>query len=110
MKPQHQSLASGRWEKIPFMEQMANVGSEIERTINWKNKNKNDYSEKAFVRGLELLSLTIQDFKNKKRLKELTRLREALIDYFQFNNQFESSDQLWQKYFYAFNFAARRNF
>lgn len=110
MKYQHQKLASGKWEKMSFMEQMANIGSEIERTILWKKKQNMNYSEKAFERGLELLSLTIADKKNKKRLKELTRLYECLVDYFKFDNQFKSSDQLWQKYFYAFNFAVRKNY
>lgn len=30
---QHQQLASGRWAKMPFLEQMANIGSEVERAI-----------------------------------------------------------------------------
>ncbi len=110
MKYQHQQLASGGWEKLTFVEQMANIGSEVGRTITWKNKDKKEYSEKAFERSLELLHLTIADIKNKKHLRGLTRLREALIDYFSFNNEFKSSDQLWQNYFYAFNFAARRNY
>lgn len=107
MKYQHKQLAAGRWLKLTFMEQMANIGSEVERTISWKNKGNNDYSQKAFERALELLDLTIGDIKNKSHLKELTRLREALVDYFLFDNQFSSSDQLWRNYFYSFNFAAR---
>jgi hypothetical protein len=87
---------------------MANVGSEIERTINWRKKNK-DYSQKAFERALELLDLTIADSKNIKRLKELLRLREMLADYFVFDNGYHSTDKGWQKYFYSFNYAARIN-
>ena len=107
MSYQHKQLATGRWLELSFVEQMANMGSEIERTILWKNKNNYDYSRKAFERGLELLDLTITDIKNKSRLKELTRLREILIDYFLFDNQYSSSDKLWRNYFYPFNFAAR---
>ncbi len=109
MKYQHQELASGKWNKLTFVEQMANLGSEVRRTITWKNQDKLDYSERAFERALELLHLTIADIKNKHHLRGLTRLREALIDYFSFDNEFKSSDKLWQNYFYAFNFAARRN-
>lgn len=105
---QHKELAGGRWQKFSFFEQMANIGSEVGRTISWKNKNNLDYSQKAFERALELLDLTIADNKNKNRLKELCRLREILIDYFVFDNQYKSSDQLWQNYFYPFNFAARK--
>lgn len=61
----------------------------------------------AFERALELLSFTISDKKNKNRLKELTRLNEVLVDYFAFDNEYGSSDKLWQNYFYAFNYLAR---
>jgi len=108
MKYQHKNLAKGKWFKLGFMEQMANIGSEIERTINWQKKNK-EYSDKAFERGLELLDLTVADPKNVKRLKELLRVREMLADHFVFDNEYYSTDKDWQKYFFAFNFAARIN-
>ena len=107
MNYQHQKLASGRWGNLTFFEQMANVGSEVERAIIWQNKGNDLYSRKAIERGFELLGFTIIDPQNKKRLKELTRLREVLIDYFFADNQYSSSDKLWQKYFHAFNYAAR---
>jgi len=107
MNHQHQDLASGRWNKLSFFEQMANSGSEVERAINWKNKNNDSYSKKAIIRALELIALTITDPRNRKRLKELTRLREILLDYFLGQNQYSSSDRLWQKYFHAFNHASR---
>jgi len=107
MTYQHQDLAGGRWFNFSLSEQLANIGSEVERTIKWRNKSNQKYSNNAFERALELLDLTIADKKNVKRLKELTRLREILVDYFFGDNQYSSSDQLWQKYFYAFNYAAR---
>ncbi len=109
MNPQHKKLASGNWNKLSLIIQMANVGSEVERTISWKNKGNLEYSKMAFIRALELLDLTITCDKNRKRLKELTRVREALVDYFESDNQFSSSDKLWQKYFFAFNYCARMN-
>ena len=89
------------------MEQLANVGSEVYRTINWRNKDNLDYSNKAFERALELLDFTITDPKNRSRLKELTRVRECLVDYFMYDNIYGSSDEKWEKYFYAFAYAAR---
>ena len=106
MSIQHKQLASGRWNELTFFEQMANIGSEVERTIKWKEKNIK-YSKQAFERALELLSLTIDDKKNIKRLKELTRVYETLVDYFVFKNEYGSSDKLWQNYFFAFNWVAR---
>ena len=102
---QHKSLAEGRWQTLSFFEQMANIGSEAERTINWFDKNK-EYSRLAADRMIELLDLTISDPKNQKRLKELFRLREVLADYFYFDNVYKSDNQKWHNYFNAFNYAA----
>jgi len=52
MTTMHRELAAGRW-----FEQMANIGSEIERTISWRGRNEKN-STTAFKRGLELLDLT----------------------------------------------------
>lgn len=108
MKLQHKKMASGNWSNLSLSEQMANVGSEVERAINWKNKGNSIYSQKAFERALELLDLTIS-CSNKSSLKELTRTREVLVDYFIGDNQYSSSDDLWRKYFHAFNYNARVN-
>lgn len=109
MNYQHKQLAKGHWFELSFFEQMANIGSEVERAILWKNKNR-QYFSKAVERSLELLSITISDTKNQyfARLKELTRLYEAIVDYFYFDNKFSSSAKLWKNYFYAFAYAARK--
>lgn len=107
MKFQHQKLASGKWERLTFIEQMANLGSEVERSILWREKGNQLFSKKAFERALELLDLTTSSPLNRKRLRELVRLREVLVDYFYGENQFSSSDKLWRNYFYPFNYAAR---
>ncbi|MFH0852230.1 MAG: hypothetical protein V1845_01310 [bacterium] len=106
MDYQHKNLAQGRWKELSFFEQAANIGSEVERAIKWRDKNSS-YSQAAFERALELLDLTTDDEKNRSRLKELLRLREVLADYFQFKNIYGSNDQKWHNYFYAFNYAAR---
>lgn len=109
MNYQHKNLTNERWQGFSFFEQMANVGSEIERAIKWKNKGNAAYSALAFERALELLDLTIGATKSGSHLKELLRLREILVDYFFCENIYSSSDEKWQKYFYAFNFAARKD-
>jgi hypothetical protein len=98
-----------RWQNLSFFEQMANIGSEVERTISWRTKENPEYSHMAFDRALELLDLTIDDAKNKRKLRELFRLREVLVDYFYSFNSFSSSDILWHNYFYPFNWSARLN-
>lgn len=102
----HQELSVDRWFKLSLIEQLANIGSDIERTIIWKNKNNKEYSLGAFFRALELIDLTIADQKNKGRLREIVRTREALVDHFMYGNEYNTTDQQWQKYFYQFNYAA----
>lgn len=104
----HKELTKEKWQGLPFFEQMANIGAEIGRAINWRAKDKK-LSESAFYRGLELLDLTIDDQKNKNKLKELCRLKEILADYFCFDNIYKSNDDELNNYFYAFNYAARIN-
>lgn len=104
---QHKNLAEGKWQVMSFFEQMANVGSEVERTLKWKEKENEEYSKLAFERALELLDLTLADKKNFSRLKELARTREALADYFVFENEYHSSPKSWRDYFFVFNYAAR---
>ncbi|MEK7579931.1 MAG: hypothetical protein AAB469_01940 [Patescibacteria group bacterium] len=104
----HKDLAQGRWFAFSFFGQMANIGSEVERAMKWREKRK-EYSRLASDRAIELLDLTTSDSKNKKRLKELFRLREVLADYFYFDNIYKSSDISWHNYFNAFNYAAAIN-
>ena len=110
MNYQHKDLAAGRWKQLSFLEQMANIGSEVERALNWRTKHNDAYCQQAFERSLELIDLTLDSVKGFARLKELTRLREAIADYFFGSNQFISSDSLWRKYFSGFTYAARRNY
>ncbi len=107
MNYQHRELAAGKWNQLCFAEQMANVGSEIERTISWKAKGRQEYSDRAFDRAIELLDLSIADVRNRSRLKELLRVREALADFFVFDNTYQSTPESWQRYFNAFLFSVR---
>lgn len=109
MNYQHKSLAAGRWQQMPFLEQMANIGSEVERALNWQAKKNPVYCRRAFERALELIDLTLAEVKGFPRLKELTRLREAVVDYFFGTNQFVSTPESWKKYFLTFTYAARKN-
>ncbi len=106
---QHKNLAAGNWSKLSFVEQMANIGSEVERALSWKAKNNADYCKQAFERSLELIDLTLDSVKGFSRLKELARLREAIAEYFLGTNQFMYTDASLRKYFANFIYASRRN-
>jgi hypothetical protein len=109
MSYQHKELAAGRWNKLSFAEQMANIGSEVERALNWQAKNNAAYCEKAFERALELLDLTLDAAAGFTRLKEIARVREAVVDYFFGTNQFVSTERSWKSYFLFFAYEARRD-
>lgn len=106
---QHQELSQGRWEKLSFFEQMANIGSEVGRAINWRKKGSQEDSCLAFERALELIDLTLADARNRQRLREISRIRESWADYFVGENQYLSSGKSWKNYFYGFALAAKRN-
>lgn len=103
----HKDLTPERWFKFSLMEQLANIGSDIIRTIKWKRNGNMEYSRAAFERALELLYYTVEDPKNRgPRLKEILRAREALIDHFTCDNEYNTTDEQWEKYFLQFNYAA----
>ncbi len=103
----HQNLDQEKWHSSPLAEQLANVGSEVNRTVIWKNKGNKAYADLAFERALELIDLIVERLGDGNRLREIIRVREALIDWYVGENQYQSSDQLWQKYFLAYNYLAR---
>lgn len=109
MTPYHATLTQERWQEFSLVEQLANIGSEVERAIRWREKGNAAYSRRAFERALELLCLTKSDPRHRGRLRELSRLHEALADYFVGSNEFGSTDLSWRRYFDAFAFAARRD-
>ncbi|MFH1799582.1 MAG: hypothetical protein ABH891_01870 [Candidatus Omnitrophota bacterium] len=105
---QHQNFADGRWAKMAFVEQMAHIGSEVERALNWQAKHNAAHSQKAFERALELADLTLDSGWGGSRLKEVARVREALVDYFSGANEFGSTEKSWRRYFFNFGYAARK--
>jgi len=98
-----------RWKKFSLINQMANIGAEVGRAINWRKKGDKQMSKNALYRALELIDFTVDDPKNKKSLKEILRVREILVDYFLGDNIYHSSDNGWEKYFYPFALAARNH-
>lgn len=101
---QHPDLAAGRWSQLTLMEQLGNVGSEVERAVRWKDA---DASRKAAERALELMDLTLEDLKNRSRLKEIARAREVLADYFFGTNEYQVTPVSLSGYFFPFALAAR---
>ncbi len=110
MTSQHQELAAGRWKQMSLLEQMAHIGSEVDRALNWKTKNNTAFCQKSVDRALELLDLSLESTSEFPRLKELARTREALVDFFYGDNEYHSSENTWRKYFLQFAFALRKQY
>jgi len=108
MAIQHKELAAGGWQKLSLMEQMGNIGSEISRALNWRDKDKKLY-ENAIDRAFELLDLTIADSRWRSRLKEIVRTRELLADAIFGGKEYKTSFEDLNKYFFHFALAARIN-
>ena len=99
-----ESAKSGRWNSKSFAEQMANIGSEVVRAIKWKNRDHPELFQPAFERMLELIDLTAEDRRNRKRLRELLRVRELLVDHLMYDNFYQTTDEQWKRYFFSFNY------
>jgi hypothetical protein len=105
----HKNLTLEHWSEFSFDEQMGNIGSEVGRIIIWRKKEDPKYSKMAFEKRLELLQLTIEDPKNKARLKKLNNLEKILKDYFYGNDKHGYTDETLDKYFLQYALAARIN-
>ena len=105
----HQEQALGGWHQRSLVDQSANVGSEVGRMRKWYGRNS-ELCERAFLRALDLLDLTIADSRWTGRRKELTRARTLLCDaMMQRGKQYGSTLEDLDRYFLAFAVAARRS-
>jgi len=102
---QHQTLGSGRWFTFSLAEQLGNIGSEVSRAIRARGDEKRFAG--AVSRALELFDFTIGDPRWRKRLKELTRARELFCAAVLGSNEYQTSLEDLDRYFYYFAFAAR---
>jgi hypothetical protein len=91
-----------RWQKLPLIEQLANIGSEIYRVKMWQGKDEKLF-ENSIIRVIELFNLTLSDPKNKGRLKEVARAKELFLDaVYNGGKEYKTSLEDLDKYFYQF--------
>lgn len=103
----HSNLSVGRWFELSAMEQLGNIGSEVERALRSHEAGADDRFESAFGRTLELIHLTVTDPKWKFRLKELLRIREVFCDYLLGENTYSITPDQLKKDFLRYGIAAR---
>ena len=107
--PAHASLAAGRWQTLTLMEQLGNVGSEVERAIRAHEQRRTDRFENALARALELFDLTAADRRWKlHQRREILRAREQFCRVFYDDTAEPDLAAYLRKYFLQFAIAARR--
>src|SRR5689334_5605890 len=107
--PAHATLAAGRWHSLSLMEQLGNIGSEVDRAIRAHRQNRADRFEPAFDRALELFDLTASDARwPLHRKREILRAREQFCRVFLDETAESDLADFLSKYFLQFAVAARR--
>ena len=109
MPIQHQDLAGGRWQQMSLAEQLGNVGSEISRAVKWTSRNP-EMARGALERALELIDLMLDDPRHRQsppRLREIARVREVVVDFFDGTNEYQTTAAGLQRYFDAYALAVR---
>jgi len=104
----HVGLAAGRWAALSLVEQLAHVGSEVDRAIAaWAPRS--DRFDKALTRALELFDLTARDDRWRgHRRREILRAREEFCRLFFDDDVPSRAVRTLQEYFLQFALLARR--
>jgi hypothetical protein len=103
------TAAGTRWERFSIVEQLAHVGSEVERTIRAHHLGMTDRFDNALARALSLFDLTANDPRwAGHRRREVLRAREEFCRLFFADDTPAESEAGLLRYFLAFGVAARR--
>lgn len=100
--------ASLRWGSQTLVEQMANVGSEVERALRARDSGRASRLENAVTRALELFDLTATDARwQGHRRREILRAREEFCRILYGDDSPPGSADGLRRYFLQFAVAAR---
>ena len=106
--PMHAESAH-RWAGMTLVEQMAHVGSEVERALRAHAAGSTSRFDHAQARALELFDFTAADDRWRgARRREVLRAREEFCSVFHVTDTPPQSAEGLRRYFLAFAVAARR--
>lgn len=98
-----------RWHTMTVSEQLANVGSEVERALRARDAGKEQRLNGALTRALELFDLSATDPRwSLARRREILRAREQFCAILFDPSVPDASAEGLRKYFLAFAAAVRR--
>lgn len=105
----HVALAAGRWTALTLAEQLANVGSEVDRALAARAAHQSDRFDGALRRALELFDLTVADDRWRgHRRREILRAREEFCRLFFDEQSPAAAGPTLSKYFLQFALLARK--
>ncbi|HEV8381757.1 MAG TPA: hypothetical protein VGQ29_09230 [Gemmatimonadales bacterium] len=105
----HADLAAGRWAALSLAEQLANVGSEVDRAITAWAAQRSDRFDRALARALELFDLTARDDRwGGHRRREILRAREEFCRLFFDDDVPSGAARTLREYFLQFALLARQ--
>jgi len=87
-----------RWHGLTLPQQMGNIGSEIARARHWKGPGDKAHRDAAIERALELIDLTLCDPRRRTGLREISRLREVVSDWYLGCGVYDVSPESLQEY------------
>ena len=100
--------AAESWPRLELVEQLGNVGTEVERAIRAHRAGRADRFESALARALELFDLTAADPRWRgHRCQEILRAREEVCRLFFDPDVPPDSARGLSRYFFGFAWAAR---
>lgn len=106
----HAGLAAGRWATLSLAEQLANVGSEVDRAIAAWAAQRADRFDGALARALELFDLTARDDRWRgHRRREILRAREEFCRLFFDDDHPPAAVRTLRDYFLRFAVLAQRS-
>jgi len=105
----HVGLAAGRWAALSLVEQLANVGAEVDRAVAAWEAQRPDRFDRALARALELFDLTAGDGRwGGPRRREILRAREEFCRLFFDEERPPDGVRTLRDYFLRLTLLARR--
>lgn len=90
----HRNLTPEKWKSFPFYKQILMIGTEIARAGKWIEKEDFEEAKYCYERAIELIYLTVQTIEEKRRLREILRLKEAILSFYIKNPTLKENDNL----------------
>lgn len=76
----HRILTKDKWDSFPFFKQILMIANELNRANNWIEKKDFAEVKLCYERAFELLYLTVETLKDRRKLREILRFKEILAN------------------------------